>query len=234
VLGLHNLCRGTLLFFPFLALAAAAVIKEERKKFAKILILVLVSFSVIAPWSWRNFKVYSQFVPVAFGGAEHFWFGTLPIKEQKQSGNAAAYRALELPKDPIESERKLKELALENIRKDPLSYICLTAQKFFYFWFEPVGYKLISQRSKLLGVIDLAAHFALVALFIVGLIFTRGQGAKLLPIYLLILYYMALHIVLNPMPRYRLPIEPFVVLFAADAVQRLLSQVRPSKKTCAC
>lgn len=49
--------------------------------------------------------------------------------------------------------------------------------------------------------------------------FRRGWREQTV-VYLLILYFIGLHSVLAPEPRYRLPLEPFLILYAAGFVLR--------------
>ncbi len=105
VLGLVNLTRGTTLFFPFVLLAAPFVFRREMARRKQYIITAVVSLLVVAPWTWRNYKVYHAFIPIISGGTELVWFGTLPIESQKVYGDAPEFKALSVPADLRESEK---------------------------------------------------------------------------------------------------------------------------------
>lgn len=219
-LGLLNLCRGNLLFFPFWIILSVLIIKENRVYFIKYLTAILISFILVLPWTWRNFKVFHAFIPIV-PASESFWFGTIPLQSQLKSGLAPELQELHLTNDVVKNEKIFKEEALKNIVKSPVSYFRLTIKKFIYFWYKPVGHVLISKISPLLGGLLFFSHLGLLVLFLIGFIFTSSEWRVLIPLYLIIGYFTALHTFLNPQPRYRLPIEPFIVMFAVMGISQL-------------
>lgn len=214
VLGLLNLCRGTMLFFTFWILAASLLLRAERKNFWNYSVLIFVSFAVIAPWTWRNYKLYGGFMPIAAGGSEMVWFGTLPWEEQRLFGLAPSLQGFTKIKDPIQAERSFSRAALANIVANPLSYARLCLKKFTFFWFQPVGQKLTQKRFPLLGKLLFVAHMLLIITSIFGVIKIRVLWRKFLPLYLIFIYFSLVHTILAPEPRYRLPIEPYLILFS--------------------
>lgn len=231
VLGMLNLCRGTMLYFPFFIFLLPVFSVKERTKIFKIILLSLISFAVIFPWTWRNYKVYKELVPICYGGAELLWFGTLPWEEQRLFGNAPSFRKamdeFRQNKGSISIEAYFKKKAVENIIADPLNYLKITAKKFIFFWSQPVGQKLIARRSAALGNFLLIFHILLLVLFIFGIVKSRLFWKKHLMVYALIFYFMILHVGTAPEPRYRLPIEPFMILFAVQAVFCFLKKEEP-------
>lgn len=224
VLGLSNLCRGTLLYFPFLMMIGPLLLKKIRAHLWSYLMIAIVSIAVLAPWSWRNFQVYHRFIAIRPRSSELLWFGTMPLEVEKQYGFAKEFKDLNIPADLQEQEKFFKDLAIQNIERDPQGYAILTVKKFFYFWIKPVGHEILSQRSALLSRLYLLFHLLLLILFANGIIFTKMRWEALLPLYLLIGYFSLLHSLLMPMPRFRLPVEPFVILFAVAGVEGFCSK----------
>jgi 4-amino-4-deoxy-L-arabinose transferase-like glycosyltransferase len=214
LLGLCNLCRGSTLFFPLFILGFAFWIPRIRIQWSKYLALIAISFAVIAPWTWRNYKVYNMFLPIVYGGPEQLWYGTLPLRAQREIGDSEEFKQLQVPPTVKEAEKFYTDMAVQNVLKDPLGYAWLSIKKFIFFWYKPVGHELIDQKSVLLGWLAMGLHFALIFLFVNGIILTRFKKEELFPLYLTVSYIMMLHTLLLPMPRYRLPIEPLMTLFA--------------------
>lgn len=227
LLGLLNLCKGTMLFFPLFLLGLSAVLKEERPRFGRYLALAAISFAVVAPWTWRNWKVYGRPVPVATGGPEMLWFGTLPWPEQRMFGNAPSYQKF-AGMSPLEAEDAFKRAALDNIRRDPLGYLGLTVRKFVFFWFQPVGARLAGRANSLFGWAAYAAHALLIALFVFGIVKSRRYWRNFAVPYWIVGYFMLVHVLTAPEPRYRLPIEPFILLLAAHGLERRKEAVHPA------
>lgn len=140
-LGLLNLCRGNLLFFPIWIICCILINRQERVFLFKYIVMIM-------------------------------------------TGSAREFTKLNLTQDVVENEKVFKKEAIKNILYSLISYFYLTIKKFIYFWYKPVGHILISKRSPLLGKIFLS-------------------------IYLILGYFTALHTLLNPQPRYRIPIESF-------------------------
>lgn len=220
LLGLANLCRGTILFFPLILLLFLPFLKKfGNEKNSNVLILVSINFLVIAPWTWRNYQVYGGFIPTASGGAEQFWSGTLPWEEQRLFGDSELMKAIQRKATSVvEAERLFFKDAVARIRANPWSYFRITIKKFFFFWFQPIGQKLTEKRFPVIGKFLYAGHTFFILMFIFGIIITLEQWKSLLPIYLLIIYISCLHILLAPEPRYRLPLEPIFLMFATHGI----------------
>ncbi len=223
-LGILSLCRGTMLFFSIFLVVASLLFSQTRKDLQKILLMIGISLLVIAPWSWRNSKVYNMFIPIVSGGPELLWFGTLPIESQKKYGNSQEYLQIKdkIPTSLKESEKFYMNLALKNISQAPFSYLSLTIKKFAYFWLKPVGHELVENQFPSIGILLLLCHFTLIALVAHGLILSRSHFNALLPIYMLITYFALFHTALVPMPRFRLPMEPLLLIFSATSLYRLI------------
>lgn len=217
-LGLLNLCRGTMLLFPLLLLVLSVLLVRNKKLLRHYGVMAALSVLIVAPWTWRNYKVYHAFIPIVSGGPELLWFGTMPISVQKQYGFAPEYQALRAPQEPKAFDQFFAALARKNILDNPVGYLSLTGKKFIYFLAKPIGHELLSERSKVLGHVLLAGHFLLFILFLNGIIVTRLAYSRLYPLYLIIGYFTVFHTGLMPMPRFRLPVEPFVLLLVSAGV----------------
>jgi len=220
-LGTANLCRSTLAFFPFFLIAGAFWLGERGKRLKGLVFACVLSFLVILPWTVRNYRVFGGFLLVNISAGQLFWLGTI----EETGGRFVeldypGYRQfdhLSLEK-PIEAEREHFRAGLRNIAANPLGFAKLTVVKFFRLWFEPIGYAMTKERSRAAARILLAAHAALIFLAGWGLYAGRGRAGSLLVLYALFAYFAVMHNLVAPMPRFRLPMEPFIVLFAVHAL----------------
>ena len=217
-LGLLNLCRGTLVFFPFFMLAIPIFFEQERKKWRRYLALIAVSFFVLSPWTWRNFKVYDAFIPSAGGGPESFWAGTLPIDRQQHYGDFPEFKNLNFPPTVKGVESLFTAEAVSNIKKNPKAYGIITFQKLCFFIAKPIGQELVSKRSHFWAQALTAFHFMILILLVKGVVLLRLKKIEFSILYCVIIYFALLHILTNPMPRYRLPIEALFLIFASAAL----------------
>lgn len=192
-LGVLNLCRANLILYPFCLMPLG-------RKWVKV---ALVSFAIVAPWTYRNYRVYGTFMPVSAGGPQMFWMGTLPWNEQRLWGNSEAFKA---------HTGSYIESAITNVRNDITGYIKLCGKKFIFFWFQPVGQELLERSRPLLGKLLYIPHALMILLAWFG-IYRSWNWKKYAPVYLLIFYFGLIHTILAPQPRYRLPIEPLLLMF---------------------
>ena len=223
-LGLTNLCRSTLSLYPLFFLALLFPLKGARKETMKILTLAAVSLAVMSPWTIRNYLNFKGFMLVNVSSGQLFWTGTILENKGRYVEDTPyeGYRRFDpFLNDPILWEREMFKAGLENIRKNPLGYAGITFYKIGVFLFEPVGYTITKHKSTFLAALLLLVHAALMILAFYGIFLTFESYERFIPFYALFLYFAMMHSIFAPMPRFRLPIEPFLILFAAVGLLRL-------------
>jgi len=102
----------------------------------------------------------------------------------------------------------------------------ITLKKFIRIIFQPVGQVLTEKKYPLLGRLLYLIHFILLIFAVIGFILNRPIWEDLIPVISIVVYIIAMHTLLASIPRYRLPIEPYIVLFA---VYGFLSVIRNRK-----
>lgn len=226
ILGLANLCRSTLSLYPFFLAAAYFLFKRSRRELGLVLFSCAVSFAVILPWTIRNYRAFDNFLLVNVSAGQLFWLGTIEETGGKyvERADYEGYRQFDHLKNPVEVERAHFKAGLRNIAQNPFGFVRLTVLKFFRLWFEPIGHTLTSRRSAFLGWVLLVAHTCLILLAVLGLIRSAPHALFLLPLYALFIYFAIMHNVIAPMPRFRLAIEPFIVLFAVFGLMSVASK----------
>jgi len=182
------------------------------------LIPYLVTLGIwIGIWVGRNYLVLDRFVPLTTqsGYALYEAFGP------EATGGTIGHRMALPPRGvlrEVEYDALLRRKAFENVR--PLRVARLALEKQRRFW------SVVPHAEEYRSPIVYAATLCFVpvlALFIMGVWQWRsGAGWLLLPI----AYYALLHTVFIGSIRYRLPIEPLLILLAAWGAGRNLTGSR--------
>jgi len=181
----------------------------------------------IAPWAYRNYLVFDHLVPISTNGGSNFWMGNNP----ETGGGYMRLPQLEIENE-VDRDNKLKDIAIEYIKKEPLSFIGRTARKALILhdretigvvWNEKGLTKAFGAPS-LNGfkIVSSLYWYAVLGLGAIGLIFLiRNKGvlqALLSPPVYLWLYFLIVHSVTVVNDRYHMPSIPFIALLAGYAL----------------
>lgn len=221
VFGLALLTRPFIIFFfPFLFLWL--VLHDKYKSFKGIAILIIGVLLVLTPWTIRNYSKLNAFVPFSnIGGLTLYNSYMVP---QKGFG----YNSLEELNDEyfkIDNEtdknKYLIKKTIEYIKDNPIKVIQLTAIKALIFIYPFDGYWYpVSFGSKYnifwgiilcFSVLGIVIHFN-----------DKNTDKKL--IYFLFISFLIGIMLFYGSPRFRLPIEPLLICFAAGAFLRIPKQ----------
>jgi hypothetical protein len=122
----------------------------------------------------------------------------------------------------LEFERASWRYGLDFVRESPGRFALLTLRKFFDLW-SPIPdavHKGPEYGGALRDVISWATYIPMLVLAVVGLIITRNQWRRLVPIYLYFITFVAPYALFIPATRYRLPIDFILILFSAEVLVR--------------
>ena len=126
--------------------------------------------------------------------------------------------------DEVEQQKAFMAEARRYILDHPGAFVRMMGMKFLRFWnvvpnadsYQGLAFKLIS-----------ALTFGPILLLAIAAAFGRfAPFGRLLPIYLLIAFFTLIHIVTIASLRYRLPLEPFLIVMAAEPLRRVLEFAR--------
>ncbi|UHQ54055.1 MULTISPECIES: hypothetical protein [Microbulbifer] len=190
----------------------------------------LILALMVAPWAYRNYQLYDDFVPMSSNGGAVFWMGNSP-------GTNGGYA--EIPPDVIantnstyEMSRVLRARALEYIAEEPVAFVQRTFIKLFRFH----SYETIGITWNAEGIRTRFGEGALLPLKILAqgywlLLLAAGLGGLALTLYQaglaralthpFILSWGAnagIHALIASQDRYHLPTVPFIAAFAALAL----------------
>lgn len=238
IIVLSILQRPTLdLLAPLLIFSFAYYVHKLNLKTS---ILHAVKYFVVyvilmSPWWFHQINKYNQFVRLNLGDGVVWFSGNNP---DNQSGggvigsikgddmNISVFSSIT---DPIEKNNAMKKAAFAFIQENPQRFIELAGIKFIRFWrlwpYAP------EYENPLYIVISLASYGVILMLSIVFLIqYRKIKFRAISPILLLILYFTAVHMVLIASIRYRLPLEPFLIIFASVVLVNIVKKLQIKKR----
>ncbi|MBN1527645.1 MAG: glycosyltransferase family 39 protein [Thermoleophilaceae bacterium] len=240
--GVAALTKGEGLLLLAIPLAAWWSSADRGGWARKSAVLLVCTGLTIVPWTIRNALVMDSFVPVATNASTTLWSG-----HNDQANGGATYAPPSLlaqtPKDASSPERELAEariLRREAVRwavRNPDRELALIPKKLvalngnasnvFGIWFNAGDQRQVGTSSMLFfGVLaDAFSHFLLFAA-LASLVLLRPSGlTRLHPAMRGVLAYLAVCLVVYGFVyygqfRYRLPMEPLMILVAAPLLAR--------------
>lgn len=222
--------KGTLSILPPLLISIFYFLntysfKTTIKIFGYSLILYMI---VMSAWWVRNYAIFDKFIPFTTSSSMNLYLGANEKNE---------FAGVDWAKDvdidfvnrvtSIEDERErshiYKQKALEFIKNDTRQYMKLMWLKFKRFYnftfnadsFSSIYYNLLSIFSY--GIVMV---FALITF-----VLSNKEWKKFSAIYIVIGYFTLIHIVYIASLRYRLPIEPLLILLASYSLVILKDRV---------
>ncbi len=217
-----------LIFYFALAIRGLSI-----KTTAKYLAIYAAIYCVLmAPWWLHNYKAYHTFVRLNLGSGVALLSGNSPSNQS--GGIDKSLKTTIAPfdeiADPVARDKAMQRAALSYIKEDPGRFVIQAAKRFQRFWspwpqteeYSRPLYKLISFFS-FVPVVLLALAFVI--------LYGLAHFRRIAPLLLFIVYLNSLHLVFPASLRYRLPIEPFLIILASAGAIHLVdrwSQKKPS------
>jgi hypothetical protein len=200
--GLAALTRPVgLLWWPAFALVA---LHSRRQQGVRPLLWATMGLAlVVLPWTGRNYQVHGALVPISSQG------GFILARSNSADPDWRQERGWQIPREvferipsEVERDRRWQREGLEFIHSHPGAYAGLVGERFLRFW-----YFLRPDYN--------AWFMAVLPFFLAGLWRYWRQGESLLLSAFIGLSVAAFSLLLYGSTRFRLPMEPFFLLFAA-------------------
>jgi len=211
--GVTVLVRGAALVFYFFIWASLfLVIRSKRKALLAVVIHCAFFSATLMPWVWRNYKITGHFVPTTLRVGLSLYEGNSP-----QATGAPMLHILKIPDaaqnlDEYQKDKFLRREAVRYIVEHPGRFLRLSAAKFIRFWNPVPNYP--GFRRPILAVASAASFVPVLFLALLGMWLKRKKWRRwLLPV-LPVLYFTLLHMVFVGSLRYRVPVMPFMMVFA--------------------
>jgi tetratricopeptide (TPR) repeat protein len=243
VLGALSLTReNALLFLPVMLVwiwLQLGSFGTERVSISAMLLAGVAA--VLLPVGMRNRFVGGEFHLTTFQSGPNLFIGNNPQADgtyvplrfgrgspeyERLDATEIASRATGRTLSPGEVSRYWTSRALDDIVSEPARWLALESRKFRLLWNVTEVIDTESQESHedyspLLRLVGHVAHFGLLApLACLGVWLTWGERRLLWPLHAMIVAYALSLLAFYVVARYRLPLVPFLVIFAAAAVVR--------------
>ena len=227
LIGLTGLAKSTTL--PFFLLACGWL-WWQTGKFRTGFMVGVFTLLALAPWTFRNYFHYdkSYVMPInspwcsLYGSScdEALLNETLGdrlkgpgVKPIDQFLPPEVDYAFSLPLP--ERDKFCREKALGWIKNNPDKFSWLLYKRFFHFWrlYPMIAYK----GEKIAAIATSGLYFPLAA---IGIFLSLAMFKKTSLLMALFLSYTVVHLFFATMIRYRVPIDPFVLIFTAYTLER--------------
>lgn len=228
LLGFSALTRPIIAFFPILLFFWMLSIRVSSKKtLGLFIIMILFMLLIISPWTVRNYLICHDFIPLGAEGGQTLYMGNNPLA----TGGGDMQHLPEFDKLPEAArDRAYYKKGLGFIRQNPARFFRLSLNKFIRFW-RLYPHRIHSIESKH-QIISLLSYGILFPFFLLGLLLGWKKNRKALLLYLLLIYFTIMHMIFVAQIRFRLPIEPYIIIFGALGINFILvkfSRVRQNK-----
>jgi 4-amino-4-deoxy-L-arabinose transferase-like glycosyltransferase len=211
---------------PFLFAATLFVAGGGLIRALRIFVLASLLYAAcLTPWWVRNYLVLGTFVPFTTSASQNLYLGNNPtnlhagVDWATDADPDAVKRMMDLP-DEVMRQRAFSTAAIAYIKEDPSAFLKRMALKFVRFW--NVVPNAQDFRTPLFAVVSAVSFGPVLLLAIVCAAFSYAPQRLLVPLYLLFLYFTLVHVITIASLRYRLPLDPFLIVLAADPLRRLI------------
>jgi|WetSurMetagenome_2_1015567.scaffolds.fasta_scaffold06988_4 4-amino-4-deoxy-L-arabinose transferase-like glycosyltransferase len=226
--GLGILCRSELVFFLLCALAGTFAVLRWKDALRKAAVMAAIAGAILLPWTIRNYLVFHAFVPLTTMSGYTFYEGNSPYNSTGGPGGALPFpdtRGM----GEIEKDRFLRHEAIAAIRENPGRMAGLLWSKFKRLWNVRLNTDNPAYVSRLTVLASMISFTPVLVLFVAGLALSWKRRRELIYLYLLVLHTTAINLAFVSSLRYRLPLEPFMIVVASYALVLFAGRVRPAK-----
>jgi dolichyl-phosphate-mannose-protein mannosyltransferase/tetratricopeptide repeat protein len=244
------------LLFPLLLAGLLLAFREtgRRERFRACLLFTLGAAAGILPVTLRNYAVGHELALLTTGGGEVFYIGNNPDANGRylpppfvhadpaREHDDFIAKASELSGrklTPGESSAYWLRQGLDWIRSNPRAWTVLLIKKLVIFWnsYElPDNYNYYEVRRVLLSPLTVSGALLFAPLYLtfwiiaplglVGILLTGKSWRKLILVYLVLFGYMGTVLLFFNFSRFRVPIVPFLCLFAGATLTAFAEEAR--------
>ena len=215
--GLGILCRSELIVFFFCVLAGMFIVLRKREALKRAIVMTAITGAILFPWMLRNYLVFHACVPLTTMGGYTFYEGNSPHNSTGGPGGSLPFPDTRGMSE-IEKDRFLRQEAIRAIRENPHRMTGLIWSKFKRLWNIKLNTDNPAYASRLTVLASMISFTPVLILFIIGLVVSWKRRRELIYTYFLILHTTAINLVFVSSLRYRLPLEPFMIIIASHAL----------------
>ena len=226
---------------PLLALLPALAWFAEgniRTCIVSFCIATLAAALLFSPWAYRNYQQFGEFVLVSANGGVNLWMGN----NANSNGGYTELPSIDVKnnvKNEVERDHYFKREAIQFIKDNPQAYLKLAALRaVITYKAETIGIvwngyiEKNVEKSELLALKLISSLYWWLMLVLAGVgvyKILKDRKLKLFhPLLMVPAFFFIFPVLTVAQDRYHLPINPFLAMFAAYAIQQFL-EPRSSK-----
>ena len=210
-LGMSCLCRAVVLYLPIFIVSYFVILlfkKDKKRLFLGTAVFLLTFCVTLAPWSYRNHKIFKTYSVTSSDAWATFYGCNVPFFDLYEINFNYVPAEIAL----LEGE---KAASIAFVKDRPLTYAKLCLKRFIAFW-GPITKK----PSLIKKVVDTFIYIIVFPMAFYGFYKSKWwTGFKSAPTLLItvILYYTVLHslVGVDDALIYRYPIIPLICIFSA-------------------
>jgi len=235
-LGLCALCRATALLLPLPVLLGfiysdhekqGAIIRQLKdggwKNRKSLIAFSLACTLVISVWIGRNYHHFETFIPIQSLGGFHFYCRTEQAASFEKADPAGThYLPTKINKIDIgqKMEKNYFNAGIHNMISHPRGYLMLMGKRLCWLWYATYDGKYERELLFLNLTILLGA--------VIGTALLRRDGKPSCQIWMIVLYFVLVHLFFHTMARYAIPVYPFLLILNAYWITKLSRIITPS------
>ena len=220
VIGLYSKATLTILP-PFLMSGFYFFNKFNLKKSFKIFVYSFLIWGVLlSPWWIRNYMIFNKFVLFTTSSGSNLYLGNNSFNKDggcdwsKDVDKNFVIKVRKLPE--IERNKVFKQKAIKFMEENPDKVLDLMWLKLKRFY--NIEFNNKNLRKSKLNYISIFSYGSVFILFLISIILNIKNWQKLSAIYILFIYFTLIYTLIISSLRYRLPLEPFMILLASYSI----------------
>ena len=226
VMAAATYTKASLTWLPLLLPLFLGGVVPWRDALRAFAVTALVYAALLSPWWIRNAQLFGEPVMFTTSSGSNLYLGNnranLDAGVDWTSDVERSFVDSTQPLPEVERDRRYSRRALEYIAAEPSRFVRDMARKLKRFWNIFPNHEAYQQGPY--RVIIAASYGPALVLAVWGMWIYRARWRVLLPIYALFAYLTLVHTVTIASLRYRLPLEVFLVVFAAGALAHVAAK----------
>ncbi len=242
LMGITALAEPNILpFLPFSILWLFFNSKEQPLiKCKRLLTITLFCTLVILPWTVRNYLILDRIILIKSTVGFNLWMGNNPSATGTfYLANGDLFQKADLALEAMDPTQTNSTLALDDmyfrsavsfIKDHPMQTVKLSFTKLFYYWWYPDEILLSPQAARLMKLMKIPYGILLISSILCIWIF-RSKIKEIDLLIMLFLSFSLIHAVfVVGHPRYRTPLEIYLILLASQSVFFIKEKFSPLNK----